>query len=333
MVAADIGYIRISKFAETTYKEFMDAATGLQKKGMKKLVLDLRGNGGGIMTEATNIADELLSDGLDLVSTRGNHTRSRTITSTKPGILEEAPLVVLIDEFSASASEVLAAALQDNDRGTIMGRRSFGKGLVQEQYDLSNGAALRLTVARYYTPIGRSIQKPYHGDVNDYYGEAVERHLKADTAQPSAADSSVYTTRKGRKLYGGGGIAPDIVIDADTTGRGSADSRLFDPVLINQFAFQLFKKYQTQVRSFPSPEKFNQGFALNGADWNALFEAARTDSNATSQVAEAAALPADLERRIKANMARLVWRNNGYFSIMQPGDRYLAAAIEHLSKP
>ena len=326
------GYIRLNRFSETTYKEFMEAATQLQREGMKKMILDLRGNGGGLLTEATNIADELLEDGLPLVSTRGNHVKNKDISSNKPGIFEEGPLVVLIDEFSASASEVLAGALQDNDRGTIMGRRSFGKGLVQEQYDLQNGGALRITVARYYTPSGRSIQKPYTGNHADYMSEAYIRLAHPDSAtSKTAPGKEIYKTRKGRKVMGGGGITPDVELKADTT-RLSADAvTLVNNNLISDVSFLLFKQYQPQIKALGDADNFEKQFTLPAQTWDKYLTAAAADSIAIpSQVAvETKQL---IMRRIKANMARYVWRGSGFFKVVNANDKTFLSAIEHLDK-
>ena len=175
MIDSTIGYIHLNKFSGTTYEEFMKAMETLEQKGMKKLIFDLRGNGGGILTEATDIADEFLDDERLIVYTQGNKQEKIEYHCKRPGLFENGKLVLLVDETSASASEVVAGALQDWDRATIVGRRTFGKGLVQEQYDLSDGSALRLTVARYYTPIGRNIQKPYNKGRDAYNDELAER--------------------------------------------------------------------------------------------------------------------------------------------------------------
>ena len=175
MIADTIGYIRLNKFSETTYEEFMNATENLQKKGMKSMILDLRDDGGGILTEATNIADEFLSDDKLITYTEGEHSPKKEYRCSKDGIFEKGKLVVLANEGTASASEILIGALQDWDRATVVGRRTFGKGLVQEQFQLSDGSGLRLTVARYYTPLGRSIQKSYKNGVEAYNMDIMNR--------------------------------------------------------------------------------------------------------------------------------------------------------------
>ena len=184
MISEETGYIKISGFAQTTYDEFIEAVEKLHQKGMNKLILDLRSNGGGIMDAATRIADQFLEDNKLIVYTQGKARARYDVFSTAKGICQEDEVCILIDEFSASASEILAGAIQDNDRGTIIGRRSFGKGLVQEQIQFKDGSALRLTIARYYTPTGRSIQKPYGDDKLDYYSDLTTRYAHGNLRMP-----------------------------------------------------------------------------------------------------------------------------------------------------
>ncbi|HSC52089.1 MAG TPA: S41 family peptidase [Phnomibacter sp.] len=327
MAAPGVGYIRLSKFAETTYREFMDAATQLQKQGMKKMILDLRGNSGGYLVAATNIADELLPDGLAIVSTRGKNVKNADVISSKPGIFEEGPLVVLIDEYSASASEVLAGALQDNDRGTIVGRRSFGKGLVQEQYDLSNGGALRITVARYFTPLGRSIQKPYqNGHKDDYLEEVYGRHRNNDSLAAANASKEIYITKKGKKLLGAGGITPDVLVPFDSTKLPVEVLKLYNSSRINHFSFNIFKENQALIRSYKSVHQFDSAFQLQPNAWNDYLQAARKDSVFVTDVSSH--IKSDLLLIIKSDVARYVWRSTGYYQLMQPSDKTLLQAIK-----
>ncbi|HPF94116.1 MAG TPA: S41 family peptidase, partial [Tenuifilaceae bacterium] len=212
MVTPDVGFIKISRFARTTYSEFVSAVDKLQEKGMKKLIIDLRGNNGGYLDAATNIANEFLPEGKLIVYTQGKARARQNIYSNAKGKCLNTHVAVLIDEFSASASEILAGALQDNDRGTVIGRRSFGKGLVQEQVMFADGSALRLTIARYYTPTGRSIQKPYEPGNEEYYYDISNRYLHGEFQEKDSIkldDSLQFTTPMGRIVYGGGGIMPD----------------------------------------------------------------------------------------------------------------------------
>ena len=219
MITDTIGYIRLNKFSETTYKEFMQATDDLQKNGMKSMILDLRDNGGGILTEATNIADEFLSGDKLITYTVGEHSPKTEYRCSKDGVFEKGKLVVLTNEGTASASEVLTGALQDWDRATVVGRRSFGKGLVQEQFQLSDGSGLRLTVARYYTPLGRSIQKSYKNGIDAYNKDLLNRFHNGEMSFADSikhTDEKLYKTASGKQVYGGGGITPDVFVAYDT---------------------------------------------------------------------------------------------------------------------
>ena len=232
MVTKEIGYIKVTRFAATTYEEFKTALSQLQGLGMKKLIIDLQGNPGGYMGAAINMADELLGDRDLIVSQEGKVSQySQKAFAFKPGMFEEGSVIVLINEGSASASEILAGAVQDNDRGLIVGRRSFGKGLVQMPIDLSDGAELRLTIARYFTPSGRSIQKPYDSNYEAYERDWLDRYehgefFSADSIKFN--DSLKYETKKGRIVYGGGGIMPDYFVPLDTTMNSAYVSKLFN---------------------------------------------------------------------------------------------------------
>src|SRR5665647_19009 len=221
MVNDTTGYIRINTFAMTTYDEFMKGLRELKEKGMTRLILDLRGNSGGIMEAAIQIANQFLKEGQLIVYTKGRAQPRSEARATGKGEFETGDLVVLIDEWSASASEILAGALQDNDRGTIIGRRSFGKGLVQEPISFSDGSGMRLTIARYYTPTGRSIQKPYKDGFEKYFNDFNQRYIRGEFEVSDSIhfpDSLKFTTPGGRIVYGGGGIMPDKFVPADTTG-------------------------------------------------------------------------------------------------------------------
>ncbi|MBS9768152.1 MAG: S41 family peptidase [Flavobacteriaceae bacterium] len=221
MITPTLGYIEIRRFAEHTYDEFKEALTELIKQGMKSLVLDLRSNPGGYLKTAYQIADEFLEDGKLVVFTKNKHKKIKQLVATHKGDFEQQNIYVLIDQNSASASEIVAGALQDNDRGTIVGRRSFGKGLVQQQMDLGDGSAVRLTISRYYTPTGRSIQKPYeHDHLKEYQQDVLKRLKNGEMYSKDSIktnDSLVYKTPKGKLVYGGGGIIPDVFVPIDST--------------------------------------------------------------------------------------------------------------------
>jgi carboxyl-terminal processing protease len=329
MIAPGVGYIKLNRFAETTFFEFMDAASALNKKGMQKLILDLRGNGGGLMEEATKIADELLEDGLTIVETKGAKLKTQSTIATKPGLFEKGSIVVLLDEQSASASEVLAGALQDHDRATIIGRRSFGKGLVQEQYRLANGGALRLTVARYYTPLGRSIQKPYDNGTTAYKMEVLERFHAGSTAyQTDTAGKKIFTTRKGKKLYESGGISPDIWVPFDSTLLPAPLVRVYNSNLMNEWVYDIFKMQRSKLNEFKTPTEFSGNFQLNDTDWQQLQNRASIDSIVLKPFKENE--KQQLALRVKALFARYRWRNQGYFEILNTEDPTITTAIQYL---
>ncbi len=213
-----LGYIKVERFAKTTYKEFKKALTGLKKSGVSSLIVDLRNNSGGYIAPAIDIADEFLEDDKLILFTKDRDEKIDKSFATSSGMFEEGNIYVLIDENSASASEILAGALQDNDKGTIIGRRSFGKGLVQQEMELGDGSKVRLTVSRYYTPTGRSIQRPYDKGTEAYYDEYTERYESGELTDASKVkfnDTLVFTTPKGKKVYGGGGIIPDVYVPKD----------------------------------------------------------------------------------------------------------------------
>jgi carboxyl-terminal processing protease len=241
MVDKNIGYVKINRFAETTYNEFHQALISLKKQGMTELIIDLRDNGGGYLEIANEIADELLKDKVLIVKTKNKKGRVDETFATKKGDFETGKVSVLINENSASASEIIAGAVQDNDRGRIIGRRSFGKGLVQREMPLGDGSAIRLTVARYYTPSGRSIQKPYEDKGEKYFNEFEKRFesgelYEADTIK--IADSLKFKTKKGRIVYGGGGITPDVFVPFQVKHGDEATLLIMQSGLVNYFVFE-----------------------------------------------------------------------------------------------
>ncbi|WP_127133140.1 S41 family peptidase [Pseudoflavitalea rhizosphaerae] len=317
MLDSTTGYIHVNKFSGTTYEEFMAAMEELQKKGLKKLMLDLRDNGGGILGEAIDMADEFLDDDKLIVYTQGSHSKKTEYRCKRPGLFEKGELVVLIDENSASASEVLAGALQDWDRATIVGRRSFGKGLVQEQYELNNGSALRLTVARYYTPLGRNIQKPYSNGRAAYREELDHRFengemLHGDTATTHEGQQQ-YKTKKGKIVYGGGGITPDVFVPYDTTSLSRETFQLLSTPAFSRFIFTYFIQHRDYFKQFKSPLELAQGFnPENGAYASLVDYAAKNNINLQN-------IPArdkdELNKRIQTWMARQIWRMEGYYEV------------------
>lgn len=239
------GYIKINRFAETTFAEFKTALTNLKQQGMKSLVIDVRDNGGGYMEEAIAIADEFLKDKELIVFTKSKKEPDEKTYATEQGSFETGNVFVLINENSASASEILAGAIQDNDRGTIVGRRSFGKGLVQREMDFNDGSAVRLTIARYYTPTGRSIQKPYSHGNEEYFKESDSRFLHGELYKKDSIkviDSLKYKTKKGKIVYGGGGIVPDVFVPLEAEHGAENVSYLLQSGIVGHFVFEELDK-------------------------------------------------------------------------------------------
>lgn len=250
----DIGYIKVSKFGSNTYNEFIGALAKLYREGATKFIIDMRGNSGGYMEAAINMVNEFLPSNQLIVYTYGEHSSTNKAYSNGTGAFKDNQVVILTDEWSASASEIFAGAIQDNDRGLIVGRRSYGKGLVQQQLPFSDGSAIRLTIARYYTPSGRSIQKEYKmGDNSNYEMDIVNRfeHGEFDSQDSiQVQDSIKYTTRIGRTVYGGGGIMPDIFVPRDTLGYSPYLTKVINDGLLYQFAFKYADENRETLSKF-----------------------------------------------------------------------------------
>jgi len=263
MVTDSIGYIKISKFARTTNEEFVRAFDRLMTSPIPphKLIVDLRGNGGGYLDAAIHIADQFLPKGTLIVYTMGRNRKKDMVYAPGDGVFTDGDLVILIDEWSASASEIVAGAIQDNDRGTIIGRRSFGKGLVQEPFILRDGSVLRLTVARYYTPSGRCIQKPYDKGIEEYFNDINERFQKGEFESADSIhfpDSLKYKTVHGRTVYGGGGIMPDIFVPMDTSGISDYLIKVRNLGLIYRFALAYTDQHREKLETFRTAAELEQ---------------------------------------------------------------------------
>ena len=325
------GYIKLIRFAKNTHEEFMDAVRSLQAKGMNRLVLDLRGNGGGYLTSAVAMADEFLPEGNVIVYTEGRNSPRRDIAATSDGSLHDIPLAVLIDEGSASASEIIAGAVQDNDRGIVVGRRSFGKGLVQEHLELPDHSAVRLTTARYYTPSGRSIQRPYGEGIA--YGDDLEarfEHGELVSIDSIRMDTSqVYYTSRGRVVYGGGGIMPDIFVAADTAEASRYLTELFFSGAINEFAFDVADRDRSDLLKYGSPEEFARRFQVTDEMIRELRSFASEQGIEEHAGASDRSL-AQIAMRLKAGIARNLWGNPGYYEIILDIDRIYNRAMKEL---
>lgn len=329
MMDKQTGFIRINKFASTTYQEFMKSLESLQAKGMKQLILDLRDNGGGILSGAINIADEFLDADKLIVFTKGSHVPTERYQCKRPGLFEQGKLVVLIDENTASASEILTGALQDWDRATIIGRRSFGKGLVQEQYELSNGGALRLTVARYYTPSGRSIQKPYGGN-DHYYDDITQRYEHGDMLNADSnkiKNGQVYKTSQGRTVYGGGGIMPDIFVPYDTSIASQQVEDIFAAKGMNNFLYSYYLKNKKDFEGYKSAADFVDHFPIENA-WQAFIRSINID---IARQFPPEQLATD-KVYLKALLAKISWRAEGFYQVINKSDSTVQKAMEVINK-
>jgi carboxyl-terminal processing protease len=334
MVNKQIGYIRLNKFAATTYEEFVDAAEQLKDEGMTQLILDLRGNTGGYLKAATDLTDEFLSQGKLIVYTQGKNRPKSFSFANRSGLFEEEDIIVLIDEGSASASEIVAGALQDNDRGTIIGRRSFGKGLVQEQLSMRDGSALRLTVARYYTPTGRSIQKPYDGDFEKYHHESFDRYdngemMSADSIHQT--DTVKYITPKGKIVYGGGGITPDVYVPLESDSSLFFYNRLANSGLIFQYAFDYADTKRAELSKFKNVEAFKTQFNMTDQMLKELYQLAE-EKGISKPVIISTESKKYIRTLFKAYVGRNILDDAGFYPIYQEIDPILLKAINYLKE-
>jgi carboxyl-terminal processing protease len=330
--APETGYIKISKFAKTTFDEFKQAIARLNVQGMKKkLILDLRGNGGGLLSSATDIADQFLGGKELIVFTRGKARQQAEIYSKPSGICADFKVALLIDEYSASASEVLAGALQDNDRAIVIGRRSFGKGLVQEQVLLPDGSAIWLTIARYYTPTGRSIQKPYNHGTEKYYEEVVDRISHGELEQPDSIhfnDSLKYTTPKGKVVYGGGGIMPDIFVPYDTSGITPYYENVLSKGLIYRFAFLYSDKNRVELKQCKNTGELK--LWLKQKNILSDFVAFSKNQKIIPKREELVRSGVLLENQIIAYIERNFFDDEGFYPVILERDKSVKKAIEVL---
>jgi carboxyl-terminal processing protease len=329
MLDSATGYIKLNKFSSETYKEFMNALLKLKKLHMQNLVLDLRGNGGGVLDEATEIVDELLPGDKLITYTEGLHHPKKEYRCRREGQFEKGKVVILADEGSASASEVLMGALQDWDRASIVGRRSFGKGLVQEQYDLSDRSALRLTVARYYTPIGRSIQRSYKNGNKSYYADITNRFsdgemISADSVKNDS--SKIYKSQAGKKLFGGGGISPDYFVPADTGRLGSISAKIYSKGTLDDFGYTYYKLHKEALSTYKTAAQFISAFNLSDPDWKYFEGIAAKDSIQMNNISQTEKL--FIQKVLKSSIARQLFKSEGYFEAVNENDACLKKALE-----
>jgi carboxyl-terminal processing protease len=367
MINNETGYIKLNRFAATTYDEFMAAVKELQTKGMKDLILDLQGNGGGYMTAAIDISNEFLKQGNLIVYTQGAHQRREDARASYKGSIEKGNVVVLVDESSASASEIVTGALQDWDRAVVVGRRSFGKGLVQRPVPLPDGSMLRLTTARYYTPTGRSIQKPYEkGDADSYNREVITRYNKGELTSADSIhfpDSLKYSTLVyHRTVYGGGGIMPDYFVPLDTTRFTDLHRSLIASGTFNKYVMNTIdRNRKTYNKQYPNFNLFKNNFVVSEQMINDLVKLYKEEKEKDSKqkikstlkvldrkddiviVREEEEEPFDfteldltqlekskplIKLQIKAMIARDLWNMNEYFQIINNDNDALKKAVQ-----
>ncbi len=338
MIRPEIGYIRFEQFSGTSHSELIAAISSLKEQGMKKLILDIRGNGGGLLDQAIVIANEFLPVNNMIVYTQNREGQKDIQYSNGKGSFTDEELVVLIDENSASASEILAGALQDNDRGTIIGRRSFGKGLVQGQFPFPDGSALRLTIARYYTPVGRSIQKPYDKGRESYYNEVYDRYehdemFTADSIHFN--DSLKFTTPGGKVVYGGGGIMPDIFVPIDTSDvtpyfRAVTD---WDKNILYRFTLEFSDRNRARLNGINTLEELDRFFAEQPNLLND-FVAFASRSGVSPNAADIAKSKALILSQLKAYIGRnSPLEDNAFYHCIQQIDPVVDKALETLNRP
>ena len=326
MISPEVGYIKLSKFSATSFDEFDIALKKLKSKGLKKLILDLRDNGGGYLQAAIEIADEFLEDEKLIVYTEGVNKAKSTSYATRKGNFEKGSLIILVNEFSASASEIVAGAVQDNDRGIIIGRRSFGKGLVQEQIKLNDGSAIRLTIARYYTPTGRCIQRSYAEGIEEYYTQFYEQILDDTTQNPDnhlLSDTNKYITPKGKIVYGGGGIMPDINIPLSKNERNKYFNTLYNKGLIFQYAFDYAdKNRQTIKTNYKNANGFVEKFIVNDVILSDFINYSEKNG-VKKELQNLAAASFMIKNQLKAFIGRNIFDDEAYYPIVLKNDSTL----------
>jgi carboxyl-terminal processing protease len=333
MLDDHVGYIKLDRFAQESTKEFKEAFAKLQGQGMESLIFDLRGNTGGYLNTAIELVDQFLTENQLIVFTEGIHSPRQEWRSTKAGLYTTGNLVVLIDEGSASASEILSGAIQDHDRGIVIGRRSFGKGLVQRPFNLPDGAQIRLTTSRYHTPSGRCIQRPYEDGVEEYAKEMNKRlehgeYFHADSIH--FPDSLKYKTDNGRTVYGGGGIMPDLFIPIDTAYNSKLYTNLVRKGALNRFTTDYGLKHREEIKTkYGDFESFNKDFVV-GQDLIEGLKKAAKEAKVEWNDEQFAHSEKFILLQMKALIARNVWETQEYYRVMAPEDAGVKKALEIL---
>jgi carboxyl-terminal processing protease len=332
MVNSTIGYIRLKNFSNNTDKEFAYAVADLKAEGMTKLVFDLRNNGGGYLHGATSVADEFLPAGKSIVYTEGAHQQKKEYFSSGYGNFENNELVILVNSGTASASEIVSGAIQDNDRGLIMGRRTFGKGLVQQPINLEDGSEMRLTVSRYYTPTGRCIQKPY-GNGIDYYNDIMNRYENGELQELDSVifeNAEKFTTPQGRTVYGGGGIMPDVFIPIDTSGSSLYLSSLAYTAAYRDYCFDYVDKNREKL-NYKDVKSFKAQYSITEQMFNNFVENAYKKHGVEKDVYGINASKNRIKNQLKSELATYLWDEEARFFISIPFDNDIQMAIKELN--
>jgi len=334
MATDKIGYIKINRFSKTTMDEFHAAIQSLKKQGMEDLVLDLQGNGGGLLETSRQLADEFIGPNKMIVYTEGRSYPKREMIATARGEFEEGRLIVLTNEGSASASEIVSGAIQDWDRGLIVGRRTFGKGLVQRPIPLPDGSYVRLTTQKYFTPSGRCIQKPYDEGMEAYYREKFDRYEKGELWSLDSLDfpdSLKYTTEHGRTVYGGGGICPDVFVPLDTNASSDLNNDLIRKGVMNSFAITYTNKNRKKLlKEFPDVNTYIAGIDIEAVVAEMKKYAAKEDEEIDWNEEDFQRSKSMIEGRLKALIARNLWDYSAYYQVFNPYWNTYNKAIEIL---
>lgn len=333
MVNPTTGYLKINSFAKDTYDELKEGLEQLGKQGMKDLILDLRGNPGGYLHIAAQITSEFLGKDKLMVYTEGRTQKKKDYVTDRTGEFTTGKLVILVDEGSASASEIVSGAIQDWDRGVIVGRRTFGKGLVQESFSLKDGSAIRLTIARYYTPTGRSIQKPYDHGYDEYENEISYRYTDGELDNPDSVkknEKQVYKTPAGRKVYGGGGIYPDVFVPRDSALHNPLVVQIYRNGIVTRLAYQHADNNRTSIKNtYKNAEGFTKSFVFD-AQLEAKLRALIAGANIQYTEVEMKAVLPFIASQANALIARQVFGKNAYYQALNNTDSTFIAALTAL---